>query len=471
VSARPLRFVILAAPRTGSNMLCTLLDSHPDVLCHHELFNPAGVFTALDLRDGGLDLGGVEERDGDPLGFLDRVWASHLGHAVVGFKMTHRQNEAVFAAVLRDPGVRKIVLRRDNRVRTYVSRLVAEQTGRWEAYDEAELVRPRPSVHVDPEALRASVAENEAYYAEIEEVLRETRQASLAVIYERLPDERARLLEFLGLPEPRRAAASLRVRSVRQNAATLSELVSNAAELQAALAGTDLEPDLHAPDPYRRDSRGRGLLDERFAADELTGGDPWATSHGAEPRSARLGAGMLYYALAYALRASVCVCLGSGGGFVPRLMRQAQRDLGLAASRTILVDGADLVPPERRRIWGSPSWTAPDSWFRTHFPDIDVVISLTEDAHRDVFLADGIAIDYLHIDADHHYDGVRRDFDLYAPLVADGGVITLHDTANRRPPCGVPRLVEELRRDDAWSVVDVEVRYGTAIVQRNRPAP
>ena len=37
-----------------------------------------------------------------PLAFLERVWSADLGHSHVGFKMTHRQNEAVLAAVLRD---------------------------------------------------------------------------------------------------------------------------------------------------------------------------------------------------------------------------------------------------------------------------------------------------------------------------------------------------------------------------------
>ena len=40
-------------------MLCTLLGSHEDVLCHHELFNPRGVYYALELRDGTFDLGGI----------------------------------------------------------------------------------------------------------------------------------------------------------------------------------------------------------------------------------------------------------------------------------------------------------------------------------------------------------------------------------------------------------------------------
>jgi hypothetical protein len=240
------RFVILAAPRTGSNMLCTLLGSHPDVLCHHELFNPDGPYYALDLRDDSFHLGDAAERDRDPLAFLDRAWSADLGHSHVGFKMTHRQNEVVLDAVLGDASVRKIVLRRGNRIRTYVSRLISEETNQWEVDSEADLVRDQPRVHVDVEALRRSIDENERYYDDVEGLLRATAQRYLGVSYERLVEggERTRLLEYLGLPEPDRAATALSVRSVRQNPAPLRELVVNFAELERALAGTELAAEL-----------------------------------------------------------------------------------------------------------------------------------------------------------------------------------------------------------------------------------
>ena len=227
-------------------MLCTLVGSHPDVLCHHELFNPRGVFYALELREGSFDLGSIEERDRDPLGFLERVWAADLGHSHVGFKMTHRQNEAVLDAVLHDAGVRKIVLRRENRVRTFVSQRISEELDQWEVYREADLGSERPRVHVDPLALRESIAMNEAYYGEVEQVLEATGQQFLRVSYERLLGgaERPRVLEFLGLPEPARAGESLRIRSVRQNPGDLRDLVTNFGELEEALAGTALAADL-----------------------------------------------------------------------------------------------------------------------------------------------------------------------------------------------------------------------------------
>lgn len=47
-------------------------------------------------------------------------------------------------------------------------------------------------------------------------------------------------------------------------------------------------------------------------------------------------------------------------------------------------------------------------------------------AHIKSLLA-GRPIDFLFIDADHRYEGVKRDFQLYSPLVRPGGLIGFHD--------------------------------------------
>jgi len=40
---------------------------------------------------------------------------------------------------------------------------------------------------------------------------------------------------------------------------------------------------------------------------------------------------------------------------------------------------------------------------------------------------DGHALDFLMIDGDHTYDGVKMDFEMYSPLVRSGGLIAFHD--------------------------------------------
>jgi len=74
---------------------------------------------------------------------------------------------------------------------------------------------------------------------------------------------------------------------------------------------------------------------------------------------------------------------------------------------------------------------------------------------REVF--GGEPVDAIFIDGDHSYDGVRRDYELYAPLVRPGGLVAFHDivpdhrTRYGRPTANhsgdVPRFWRELRRN------------------------
>ena len=55
-------------------------------------------------------------------------------------------------------------------------------------------------------------------------------------------------------------------------------------------------------------------------------------------------------------------------------------------------------------------------------------------------------LDFLFIDGDHTYDGVRRDFELYSPFVHADGLIALHDIVEGSPDLvgGVPRFWSEI---------------------------
>jgi predicted O-methyltransferase YrrM len=51
----------------------------------------------------------------------------------------------------------------------------------------------------------------------------------------------------------------------------------------------------------------------------------------------------------------------------------------------------------------------------------------------------GREVDVLFIDGDHTYDGVKRDFEMYGPLVSNGGVIAFHDIVPPSPSGPRPR--------------------------------
>lgn len=245
IDCAAVRFVIFAAPRTGSNLLCSLLNAHPDVLCHHGLFNPGGIHWARGWREGEVPSGDLAERDRDPDAFLATVWASYDGARAVGFKMNRDENEDALNVLLHDPGVKKILLRRRNRVRTYVSEEIARLTGVWESFD-TPTEGTMPAVRVEPDDLARHGALNAGYYARIEDALRATGQSSLDTYYEALtdPGEVAGILSFLGIE----AQVPLPAASHKRGTADLGAMVENFDELAAALRGTALLDDL-----YRRD--------------------------------------------------------------------------------------------------------------------------------------------------------------------------------------------------------------------------
>ncbi len=231
------RFVILSARRSGSNLLCTLIDSHPDALCHHELFNPRGIFTALDLRDTSTPLHDIVAREHDPIAYLAQVWRYARGHACVGFKMTPEQHPEILQAVLEDRGIAKLVLRRNNPLRALVSERIAELTGRWEAYAGEDEPGPPPRIHIEHDELDRHVRQVEAFYDGLTGSMRRSGQRWLELRYESLFDagEQQRLCAFLNL-SPR----ALQARSIRQNPEPLERLLDNADALRQSLASTPL---------------------------------------------------------------------------------------------------------------------------------------------------------------------------------------------------------------------------------------
>ena len=238
------RFVILAAPRTGSNLLCSLLNSHSEILCHHELFNPQGIFTALDFEDHSIDGCSLQQRDRDPVLFLDRVWRIRQGHACIGFKWTRGQNEVLLSQVLEDANVKKIVLRRRNRIKTYVSERIAQATQQWEVYREQELIMPRPRITVDRMDLLNHIEENSQFYQRLQPPEGRSDPPFVNVEYEQLltSSEHKRLLRFL---EVGNSEQPLTPASVKQNPTDLRQSVSNFEELAVALEGSDLQSELH----------------------------------------------------------------------------------------------------------------------------------------------------------------------------------------------------------------------------------
>jgi len=192
------------------------------------------------------------------------------------------------------------------------------------------------------------------------------------------------------------------------------------------------------------------FLNSALAAESLIHQDRWAEGHGVIERNGFLGTSLLYFTFAYMLPAKTAVILGSGAGFVPRMVRQAQKEVPdeafVKASRCILIDACI-----DDKGFGYPEYHEdPSHFFRTSFPDIEIWRMTTEEGAQKL-KKEGLAIDFLHIDADHTFKQSLNDFESYLPLMSPDFIMTLHDTAihhleGLHDGC-VPRTVAYLRKE------------------------
>ncbi len=137
------RFVILCAARSGSTYLCECLNSHPDIACHQELYNPFAINGTCGLY--GIDTG---IRDADPLAFLEYVDAHTAAQGSfkrIGFKHLFDYQPLVSEAVLNDPAQQIILLRRRNKLAQSASFQLARKTAKWRRKlgEPAELEAPQ----------------------------------------------------------------------------------------------------------------------------------------------------------------------------------------------------------------------------------------------------------------------------------------------------------------------------------------
>lgn len=68
-------------------------------------------------------------------------------------------------------------------------------------------------------------------------------------------------------------------------------------------------------------------------------------------------------------------------------------------------------------------------------------------------------VDFVFVDGDHRYEGVRTDWEGWRDLVAVGGIVALHDSRSTpsRPLEGAGSLVfteQVVRRDPCFAVID-----------------
>ena len=200
---------------------------------------------------------------------------------------------------------------------------------------------------------------------------------------------------------------------------------------------------------------------------------PYRWTHGAT--DLHMGDGIVVYSMIQHMRAKNCVCIGSGGGYIPRIITQARLDLNKQGIFEGNEDynwgdiGTTYVIDACNGVGGPNDLENEDSFYRTHFYP-RFIKDTSERAFYDFFIRQDIKIDFLFIDGDHSYEGVKLDFDLYSTILSDNGVIMIHDTDEQYEETlivsedskkdyhsfnGPSKFVKELQENPTWNLINL----------------
>lgn len=122
------KFVILSDSRSGTSLLSETLNSHPDIVCHGEVFHPTPA-SHIKIHEDEITIDDlVSLREQDPAKFMDVIY-NRPNVQAVGFKMWRSQNPEMCDSLMEDESVAKIIYERTNVLARYASSRLVKATG------------------------------------------------------------------------------------------------------------------------------------------------------------------------------------------------------------------------------------------------------------------------------------------------------------------------------------------------------
>jgi len=171
--------------------------------------------------------------------------------------------------------------------------------------------------------------------------------------------------------------------------------------------------------------------------------------HQTDGSTGNLGYGFIHYSLILNLKPKKVLCIGSRKGFIPAICALACQENGLGH-----VDFIDAgYGLESKNHWSGIAW-----WKRVdpqkHFSFLDVNKFLTTYvmATKEFAQKNKYHYQYIYIDGDHSYKGVKTDYQLFFSRLEKGGLMVFHDVTVKKTPelgtFGVWKLWQELKDND-----------------------
>lgn len=224
------KFVIFGFPRCGSTYLCSLLESHPKVLCHYEVFHPDEIVTVYGFHERVEEIKAYtpQSRDQNPGEFIDFLFKHNLWGEAAGFKIFIGHSEEAHRLILHDGSIKKILLRRDT-IPAYTSALIANKTGAFTHKEQSQSEQVK--VSLDMGGLLNFHRLIDDYFDMLKKTLDETNQPYLELDYEQLASDPATIdsvFAYIGVETGRK---DIQAFTKKQNRASLADKIDNIDEV------------------------------------------------------------------------------------------------------------------------------------------------------------------------------------------------------------------------------------------------
>ena len=234
------KFIILSAPRSGTNMLRTTLASHPQIHAYGEIFNENHIPTNYGFPASMKQI--MRARLKEPEAYIQElVFRKYLaGTKAVGFKMMYHHPQSAsyrraWSCLAGIPELRVIHLKRRNLLEVLLSQARSDLTGKWASYRDSKGAETQPRIELSAE--RCEQAFENLVQTRVAFDQRFKPEQLLEVWYEDLVDNfectLSSVYEFLGV-----ANCSARPATIKQRVDSLDTAISNYPALKAHFEGT-----------------------------------------------------------------------------------------------------------------------------------------------------------------------------------------------------------------------------------------
>lgn len=221
------KLVIIASARSGSNLLVSLLASHPDIYQYGEVIGESYV-RQLPVRRAIQHTGAsVYFRNA----FKKRFYKKVVGVKILYYQLKSKYGERwdlpgvtdILTTIRRDPEIKIIHLKRRNALKILVSNEIARLTGEYVVRGE-KAVLPKPSISLTAEQCQCFFEDLERTKREFDDCFssHDVFHLTYKDLVENQPDACRKMLSFLGVSQ-----IPLKAGTARQSRRSLSEQLDN----------------------------------------------------------------------------------------------------------------------------------------------------------------------------------------------------------------------------------------------------